>query len=431
MTENLKDNISPRPLTSSEGPLSSTLAQSSTSLSTLFDPLGTSTPTNNGSLTVKPPSRLQKSSPGAGSEALVSSDEEDAPSYLGSRPNGHTLGGGLMPGNLNSRRPSYAAEFASREFNVRQRTFSTTGLNGGGPLSPATSHPATPGASSAAPGETVWPNPTFTWGATASIWKDGPAKKSPPKSINVQASSPLFANSEALPSPTSTLGLAPTEIPIPVPLHPQFRNYRSLSYSAGQPDPEAEGRPRLSPTNLNLPGQGRHHSVLQHRPSRPSLLSEQHDAQSPLRAVSENEDGDIPPHQTSRYEPAPSAYLAQASAAGARQPRLEALRFRNRSASMATPGGGLMGMGMMGESFDESAFLEDDEEVEMFQRRLGAGRSMSVMHAGPSGNLMLERVRGGGWGFESGSRRHSFNVGSEEAEFGNDGRGEFLSFASQ
>src|SRR5690606_10508217 len=141
--------------------------------------------------------------------------------------------GSLAAGNaLVSRRPSYAAEFQNR-----QRGYSITG--GGSTLSPTTSGPTTP--SGATP---LWGSGlggSSVWGST-SIWGDS-NRKSPPKSLTLQggsvgpsAPSPLFVGSEALPSPTTTTIGMNHDIASQIPLQPQFRNYRSMSYSAGQGD---------------------------------------------------------------------------------------------------------------------------------------------------------------------------------------------------
>lgn len=71
---------------------------------------------------------------------------------------------------------------------------------------------------------------------------------------------------------------------------------------------------------------------------------------------------------------------------------------------------GLSGLGGLGGSeFDESALYEDDEELDILQRRMAAGRSRSVMH--PTTNPMLDSIRRQHWGAEGPqSRRHSFNI---------------------
>lgn len=117
--------------------------------------------------------------------------------------------------------------------------------------------------------------------------------------------------SEVLPSPTSTgppggpgnsffgpadslMQTSPSrepapnaQIPFAIPLHPTPKTYRSQSYSVGQVDAD-------TPTSMNpSTGHGRaRHPALQHRPSRPSMLSEMSNDASMLGKVKEVEDDD-------------------------------------------------------------------------------------------------------------------------------------------
>jgi hypothetical protein len=215
------------------------------------------------------------------------------------------------------------------------------------------------------------------------------------------------------------------EIPLQIPLQPQIRNYRSMSYSAGQGD-EVEDRTRQrSPTML---AGGRQFPALQHRPSRPSLLStsEQLDAQTPLRNISEQDDDS----SIQKYsEPAPNTYLQQASShalLGARRNTVfEAYKFRNRSASMTASGfgSGMLGGGRDGERIEDEAIEDDDGLDSLYPRRVAAGRSMSVMHH-PGANPLIGNFRRQQFGsFDIDgpqSRRHSFNVASTMNEPGDD-----------
>lgn len=66
-----------------------------------------------------------------------------------------------------------------------------------------------------------------------------------------------------------------TPIPFAIPLHPTPKTYRSQSYSVGQLDLGSPEQLKTQPyQTLNSRGRFTPHSVLQHRPSRPSMLSE-------------------------------------------------------------------------------------------------------------------------------------------------------------
>lgn len=354
------------------------------------------------------------------SDALVSSDDEPETHMLSYFP--PQLKG---LNNLSSRRPSYAAEFQNRS-----RTYSVLG---GGALSPTTTHPTTPSGEATAWATTI---PTsagssqpFKWGG--SIWNSD-SRKSPPKSINARsaslsgpsAPSPLFAGSEALlPSPT-TISTNTTEFPIPIPLQPQLRNYRSMSFSVGQREIEDHTKARLSPPTM-LGSRG-----LQHRPSRPSLLSEEHYAgqSSPLRSVFETEDDEYggrdgtsqPGGDYTSQVPGRHRFMSIG---------YDSSRLRARSASTTTvptvsltTTNGSHFSGRENERVmpleEESVLIEDDDDFDFQQQRRANGRSMSMMHSFADGQRLdiLRRQPwqsvGGGFGglSDSGvqSRRHSF-----------------------
>ncbi|KAF8539967.1 hypothetical protein BDD12DRAFT_54165, partial [Trichophaea hybrida] len=360
------------------------------------------------------------------SDAVTSSDDEEQKG-LGFFPKGAVS-------QMSSRRPSYAAEF-----HTRQRTYSITS---GGPLSPTTSHPATPQgdttawAAGVSTGANVGSNPGPSlgplWGG-GSIWNLDPSRKSPPKQLNIASQSangaqnpnPLFVGSEALPSPTSMPVNNNGEFPIPIPLQPQFRNYRSMSFSVGQMDLEDQTRPRLSPPAM-LSGSRHPQSGLQHRPSRPSLLSGEQfaDSSSPLRSVFETDD-----EENGRYMEGsqPQTSYFQNPTAFSRA-KYDAASFRGRSASAATIPA--MHIGISGlvlnkdndriDEYESALTEEDDLDYSQYQeqRRFSEAppRAMSLMYPGGAENQRLENLRqtwqsGGMFGIgESGtqSRRHSF-----------------------
>ncbi|KAL0640486.1 hypothetical protein Q9L58_000457 [Maublancomyces gigas] len=388
-----------------------------------FNPLGST-----GSQLMVEENRLRRASPD--SDALVSSDEEaehNQHSYFSQHKNSAISA-------LSSRRPSYAAEFQNRQMNYS--------VTGGGPLSPTTSHPSAPSGDTAAwaaglqgAGQSLAP----IWN---SIWNNEPSRKSPPGPLDVRRSSvagistqsPLFVGSEALPSPT-TMPPSSGDFPIPIPLQPQLRNYRSMSFSVGQQPRELDERPRLSPPV----GGPRPHAApgLHHRPSRPSLLSgEQYPGEStPLRSVFETEDDDD--GEGDHLAEGLNGYPQHSNGATATQQalqmraRYESMRLRNRSASTANITLGFGGMSSSGygggrdgeKNFSHEEYesaLADDDELDYHhyseQRRFSEAppRSLSIY----AENQRLENLRRQHWqspsgpfgGPESGSqsRRHSF-----------------------
>ncbi|KAF8420086.1 hypothetical protein EV426DRAFT_256459 [Tirmania nivea] len=362
------------------------------------------------------------------SEALVSSDDENDHQGLSYFSQAKGLN------NLSSRRPSYAAEFQNRS-----RTYSVLG---GGPLSPTTSHPVTPAGDTTAWAAAVSASNAsaqpfnLNWGG--SIWNTD-SRKSPPKPISVRsasisgpsAPSPLFVGSEALPSPTTISTNAP-EFPIPIPLQPQLRNYRSMSFSVGQRELEDHTKARLSPPTM-LGSRG-----LQHRPSRPSLLSEEHYAgqSSPLRSVFETEDDEYAAREGNFQQS--GEYTSQMPG----RQRFMSLgydtsRYRARSAStttvptvsLTTSTGGFFNNRENDRVEEESALIEDEDDFDMGQRRIN-GRSMSLMHSSAEGQR-LDSLRRQHWQSVGGtfgglgeagpqSRRHSF-----AAFAANDGTGDY------
>ncbi|XP_044724461.1 PSP1 domain-containing protein [Hirsutella rhossiliensis] len=162
-------------------------------------------------------------------------------------------------------------------------------------MSPTASHPSTP---SAEAGNGPWGSHStssvmgratgtsaFTWGT--GIWND---RKDAPSRL-----------SEVLPSPTSTTSPVSREpgpnpqIPFAIPLHPTPKTYRSQSYSVGQLDPEIAPPPSMC-SSAAL-GRARH-PALQHRPSRPSMLSEMANDGSVLSKVKEVEGDDESPTES-------------------------------------------------------------------------------------------------------------------------------------
>ncbi|KAI1431739.1 hypothetical protein GGR50DRAFT_697715 [Xylaria sp. CBS 124048] len=159
-------------------------------------------------------------------------------------------------------------------------------------MSPTTSHPTTP---SAEGGAAAWAShssasaavtrghqpPSFSWGT--GIWSSSD-RKEPPSRLSEVLPSPTstaptgqsFFNSETSISQTSPIPRdqgTSSQIPFAIPLHPTPKTYRSQSYSVGQLDPESAN---VVPPPSALSGRTRAVGPpgLQHRPSRPSMLSE-------------------------------------------------------------------------------------------------------------------------------------------------------------
>jgi hypothetical protein len=87
---------------------------------------------------------------------------------------------------------------------------------------------------------------------------------------------------------------ADNNIPFAIPLHPTPKTYRSQSYSVGQLDPDTSAAFPVPAAAPSFGGRGRatQHSGLQHRPSRPSMLSEMSSDGTGLEKLKEVEDDD-------------------------------------------------------------------------------------------------------------------------------------------
>lgn len=229
------------------------------------------------------------------SEALASSDDE------GDHRQDVTHSSAVQPPHKSVRRSSWLNDTSQTLARPRKGSFASSSM------SPTGSHPTTPSGeagpwgshstSSVMGGRATGPS-AFPWGT--GIWND---QKGAPSRL-----------SEVLPSPTSTIppgggnnsffgpdaGLAQTspasrdpgtnpQIPFAIPLHPTPKTYRSQSYSAGQLDPE--NAPPTTMSSSAVLGRARY-PALQHRPSRPSMLSEMSNDGSMLGKVKEVEDDD-------------------------------------------------------------------------------------------------------------------------------------------
>ena len=208
------------------------------------------------------------------------------------------------------RRASWFNDNAQTAVRQRKDSFASTSM------SPTTSHPSAPSAESGVGAWGSHPTPTavlsrahtasgsFPWGVQ--IWTNE-RKELPARLAEVMLPSPTSAlppgptghalfGGDGVPSQTSP---APRDqgpnshIPFAIPLHPTPKTYRSQSYSVGQLEPDASAQAMMGPPNT-MGGRGRPmaHSGLQHRPSRPSMLSEMSNEGGMLGKVKEVDDDD-------------------------------------------------------------------------------------------------------------------------------------------
>ena len=172
------------------------------------------------------------------------------------------------------------------------------------------SQPATPAVETNLWGSTMPPvsssgttraQPTGTFGNWGTgIWNADSSRKELPSRLSEVLPSPTsivpphpYGESELI-SPTNREMSGDSTIPFAIPLHPTLKTYRSQSYSVGQLDPEstAGSSPAINPYFVGgriRPGQS---SGLQHRPSRPSMLSEVSGEGNGLGQLQEIEDDD-------------------------------------------------------------------------------------------------------------------------------------------
>jgi hypothetical protein len=237
------------------------------------------------------------------SEALASSDDDQELRHHTqsfSQTNESPLSSSRPP--KPTRRPSWLNEVQSGA--PRKPSFNSMAS-----FSSNNSQPSTPAAENHLWNSTITPvsssgaarnqaGGTFgNWGT--GIWNTDSTRKELPSRL-----------SEVLPSPTSIIPPHPygesditsstarelsgdSTIPFPIPLHPTLKTYRSQSYSVGQLDAEsATGSAAINPYlggGRIRPGQS---SGLQHRPSRPSMLSEVSGDGNGLGQLQEIEDDD-------------------------------------------------------------------------------------------------------------------------------------------
>ncbi|OTA54924.1 hypothetical protein K449DRAFT_439054 [Hypoxylon sp. EC38] len=339
-------------------------------------------------------------------------------------------------------------------------------------MSPTGSHPSTPSAES---GAAAWGTHSTQTGAMGR-GHQGPASFPWGTGIwNTERKEPPSRLTEVLPSPTSTMPgngsffgdssltqTSPTpreqgsnpQIPFAIPLHPTPKTYRSQSYSVGQLDPDATTPTPTMPTSSVLAGRQRPlgHPALQHRPSRPSMLSEMSNEGAMLGKVKEVEDDDDEStsdstqgtHQQQSAEAKTIEMLTRENAMLRQQQQQQQQyhnsRLRPRASTAATYGLG-NGYGVRGTVPEESDYaideLDESHEGQDGASKRSLARRMSEYASGtyrspyPVENRKLENVKKAFWqsslGFGSindipQSRRHSFaDVPTRQASIGSIG----------
>ena len=224
-------------------------------------------------------------------------------------------------------------------------------------------------------------------------------------------------------------------IPFAIPLHPTPKTYRSQSYSVGQLDPDSPAGSSTStgPTSA-FSGRGRplQHSGLQHRPSRPSMLSEMSNegGLSKLKEVDDDDDestnGSTQGVQLQSSEAKTIEILARENAI-LRQQQYQNSRIRPRSSTTNAYSLG-NGYGLQEPVPEESDYaideLDEISELQDIANKGLLGRRMSEYGAGQRvspyvslENRKLENVKKAYWQSSLGfggladipqSRRHSF-----------------------
>ncbi|KAG9248192.1 hypothetical protein BJ878DRAFT_538602 [Calycina marina] len=318
-------------------------------------------------------------------------------------------------------------------------------------MSPTTSLPSTPsGDSNNWNGATANAHPqngtsagrgsstTIPWGN--GIWNND--RKDPPSRLTEVLSSPTsmyppggsgYFPGEANINPRDLS--ANSNIPFAIPLHPTPKTYRSQSYSVGQLESESNV---TASSNSATTYSGRcrplQHSGLQHRPSRPSMLSEM-SSEGGLRKVKEVEDDDDKSTNGSSQgamlqsaEARTIEHLARENAMLRQQQQYQASRIRPRSAT-SNVFSSSSGYGLHASVPEESEYAVDEldevSEVHDLAPRGPQARRMSEFGLGEPRlppymsleNRKLENVKKAYWQSSNGlerlsdmpqSRRHSF-----------------------
>lgn len=392
---------------------------------------------------------VRKSTPD--SEALASSDDEgDTTQRSFALPDLHSV-----PQQKPARRSSWLNDTVQSGSQLRKGSFSSsmspTTLNTNQPMDAVTLNAHLPPAATAS---RAHPGSSTLW--SQGIWSADASRK--------DASSRL---AEVLPSPTSMyppganggggfyeaspqnssrsrdLAVNPN-IPFAIPLQPTLKTIRSQSYSVGQQEYDGMISPGIPGSAISPAYAGRRdrqHSVaLQHRPSRPSMLSEVSNDNNGLGNVREVEDDDDEStndgsmqggvglqsneHRTIELLTRENALLRQQQSFQNVRPRARAPSVNAIGANYMSPGG----HGIQESLIEESDYAVDEidevAELQGLSQRSIPGRRMSeysALQGMPQHmsieNRKLENLKKGAWSTSLGfgglsdipqSRRHSF-----------------------
>ncbi|AEO61690.1 hypothetical protein MYCTH_2312095 [Thermothelomyces thermophilus ATCC 42464] len=372
------------------------------------------------------------------SEALASSDDE---------PENHRQDSHPPPVQPQQpvRRSSWLNDTSQQSLprqSQRKGSFASTSM------SPTSSHPATPSGetgvagwgshtgSAGVLGRTHSGTGSFPWGT--GIWnndrKDPPSRltevlPSPTSTVAPGGSSSSFFGDNSLTQTSPAQRDAPSsQIPFAIPLHPTPKTYRSQSYSVGQLEPEAIGTSMAPPSSILGNRRTMGHPGLQHRPSRPSMLSEMSNDGSLLGKVNEDDDdassGSM--HGSQHQDAAKTIeMLTRENMLLRQQQQYQNARLRPRASTASAFG---LSSSYLQETVPEESDYAVDEHDELNDgsdaaTRRGPARRMSEYGVGPYKtpylveNRKLENVKKafwqsslgfGGLGDISQSRRHSF-----------------------
>ena len=402
------------------------------------------------------------------SEAMASSDDETEQRQQ------H-----VSPLNQQPLRPGRRQSWLSDTQQAPQRKSSLTGS-----YASVGSHPGTPAADS-----TPWPSSigppigsnsgrghsasvSFPWGNA--IWNSD-SQKGPPSRLTEVLPSPTTV---LPPSPASFFGEAPlasppirrkttaeSSFPFAIPLHPTPKTYRSQSYSVGQLDPEllSDPSPQVQHTHTVRVRAGSSYAGVQHRPSRPSMLSDLHD-NSVLEQLREVDDDE----ESSASSEVNGVQLSQTQARTIEQLAMENAILRQAAAAnqikniagastsygsngLSNMPGRLAGRALQRrisesvlEETDEASLGLEDLSMEQGYNHYGTigtiGRRFSEVNAnagsqfstaGSAENRKLESIKKGQWQSSLGfgglaeipqSRRHSFaDVPTRHGSIGSNG----------
>lgn len=351
-----------------------------------------------------------------------------------------------------ARRASWLNDTSQAGIRPRKGSFASSSM------SPTASHPSTPAETGAAAwgthstSSTVLSRPhtgsnTFTWGT--GIWNND--RKEPPARLSEVLPSPTSAlppgnsllgsdGGASQTSPISRDGGPASQIPFAIPIHPTPKSYRSQSYSVGQLDPETPATTTMmgSSAIMGSRNRGIPHSGLQHRPSRPSMLSEMSNDGGMLGKVKEDEDDEesdagLAPDQHQSFEAKTIEMLTREktiemltreNAMLRQQQQYHANRMRPRASTGFGLGNGYgLHESVPEESSDYAVDLDESNDLSDLAAKRAYGRRMSEYGAGPFRasfsleNRPLESVKKAIWSSSLGfggladipqSRRHSF-----------------------